>query len=48
MTIELGLLLLESVLFIATVILLSYSLHEGKRRDHLLREVGKLTKVLTR
>ena len=48
MTMELGLLLLESVLLIATVILLIYSIHEGKRRDDLLREVGRATKVLTR
>ena len=48
MTIEFGLLLLESVLLVATVILLIYGIHEGKRRDHLLREVGRFTKVLTR
>jgi hypothetical protein len=48
MTIELGLLLLESVLLIATVILLIYGIHEGKRRDDLLREVGRVTRVLTR
>jgi hypothetical protein len=48
MTIEFGLLLLESVLLIATVILLVYGIHEGKRRDALLREVGRVTKVLTR
>ncbi len=42
MTIEFGLLLLESVLLVATVILLIYGIHEGKRRDHLLREVGKV------
>ncbi len=48
MTIELILLLLESVLLVATVIMLIYGIHEGKRRDHLLREVGKFTKVLTR
>ncbi len=48
MTTEYGLVLLESVLLVATVILLVYSIHEGKRRDHLLREVGRVTKVLTR
>ncbi len=48
MTVEFGLLLLESGLLVATVILLIYSIHEGKRRDHLLREVGRMTKVLTR
>ncbi len=48
MTTEFGLLLLESVLLVATVVLLIYSIHEGKRRDHLLTEVGRITKVLTR
>ncbi len=45
---EFGLLVLESVLLIATVILLVYSIREGRRRDALLREVGRVTKVLTR
>jgi hypothetical protein len=45
---EFGLILLESVLLVATVLLLAYSIHEGKRRDHLLREVSRVTKVLTR
>jgi hypothetical protein len=48
MTVEFTLLLLESGLLIATVIMLIYGIHEGKRRDHLLREVGKATRVLTR
>ncbi len=48
MTVEFALLLLESGLLVATIILLIYSIHEGKRRDHLLREVGRVTKVLTR
>lgn len=48
MTVELGLLLLESLLLVATVVLLIYNIHEGKQRDNLLREVGKATKVLTR
>jgi hypothetical protein len=48
MTLEFGLLVLESVLLIVTVILLVYGIYEGKRRDALLREVGKVTKVLTR
>ncbi len=48
MTVEFALLLLESGLLVATVIMLIYSIHEGKRRDHLLREVGKVIKVLTR
>jgi hypothetical protein len=45
---ELGLLVLESVLLVATVVLLVYGIYEGKRRDALLREVGRATKVLTR
>lgn len=48
MTLEIGLLLLESVLLIFTIILLSYSIKEGKQRDKLIMEVGKATKVLTR
>ena len=48
MTIELGLLSLESVLLVATIILLVYTIHEGKQRDRLLREVGRATKILTR
>ncbi|MHB8909784.1 MAG: phospholipase D-like domain-containing protein [Syntrophales bacterium] len=48
MTMELGLLLLESFLLIATIILLTYSIHEGKQRDNLLREVGRATRILTR
>jgi hypothetical protein len=48
MTLEIGLLLLESVLLIFTIILLFYSIKEGKQRDKLIMEVGKATKVLTR
>jgi len=48
MTIEIGLLLLESVLLVATIILLVYSIREGKQRDNLLMEMGKATKILTR
>lgn len=48
MTIETGLLLLESVLLIATIILLVYSIREGRQRDNLLMEMGKATKILTR
>jgi hypothetical protein len=48
MTLEFGLLVLESVLLVATIILLVYGIQEGRRRDHLLREVGRFTKVLTR
>jgi hypothetical protein len=48
MTLEFGLLLLESALLVATIVLLIYGIHEGKRRDDLLREVGRATRVLTR
>jgi hypothetical protein len=48
MTLELGLLLIESILLVATVILLIYNIHEGKQRDNLLREVGRATRILTR
>ncbi|MBI5055039.1 MAG: hypothetical protein HZB61_00275 [Nitrospirae bacterium] len=48
MTIETTLLLLESVLLIATIILLVYSIREGRQREHLLLEIGKATKILTR
>jgi hypothetical protein len=48
MTIELVLLLLESLLLVVTVILLIYNIHEGKQRDNLLKEVGRATRVLTR
>jgi len=48
MTIETGLLLLESVLLIVTIILLVYSILEGKQRDKLLLEMGRTTKILTR
>ncbi len=45
---ELGLLVLESVLLIATVTLLVVSLREGRSRDKLIMEVGNATKVLSR
>jgi hypothetical protein len=48
MTLELGLLLLESVLLIVTVTLLLFNIREGKQRDALLREVGRATRVLSR
>ncbi len=48
MTMELGLLLLESVLLAATVALLVYGIREGKQRYRLLEEVGKATKVFMR
>jgi hypothetical protein len=48
MTLELGLLLLESILLIVTITLLFFNIHEGKQRDILLREVGRATRVLSR
>lgn len=48
MTIEIALLLLESVLLVVTIILLLYSIRESSRRRNLLIEVGKATKILTR
>ena len=48
MTIETWLLVLESVLLIATIILLLFSIREGRGRKKLLLEVEQATKVLTR
>jgi hypothetical protein len=48
MTIEPLLFILESVLLLATIILLLYSIREGRDRKNLLLEVGKATKILTR
>jgi len=48
MSLEVGLLSLESILLIATIILLVYSIKEGKQRDKLILEVGKATRILTR
>ena len=48
MTVETTLLVLESALLVATIILLLYSIREGKSRKNLLLEVGKATKILTR
>jgi hypothetical protein len=45
---EIGLLVLESVLLIATISLLVLSLKEGRGRDRLIMEVGNATKVLSR
>ncbi len=45
---ETGLLLLESVLLVFTVLLLVYNIHEGKQRENLIREVGRAVRVLTR
>jgi hypothetical protein len=48
MTLEIGLLVLESVLLVFTIVLLLYSLKEGRQRDKLIKEVGRATKILTR
>ncbi len=48
MSIETVLLILESILLVATLVLLLYSIREGKHRDALLSEVGKATRILTR
>ena len=48
MSIEIVLLSLESILLIVTIILLIYSIKEGKQRNKLILEMGKATKVLTR
>jgi hypothetical protein len=48
MTIETILLILESVLLAATILLVLFSLKEGRGRRNLLLEVGKATKILTR
>lgn len=48
MHLELGLLILESVLLVATIALLVLSIKEGRSRDVLLHEVGRATKILTR
>ncbi len=45
---EFGLLILESVLLIATISLLVMSLKEGRGRDKLIMEVANATKVLSR
>jgi len=48
MTIEILLLILESILLLATIMLLLYNIREGRGRKNLLLEVGKATKILTR
>ncbi len=47
-TVEFGLLLVELILLIFTVILLVLNLREEKGRQDLIKEVGRATKVLTR
>jgi hypothetical protein len=48
MPLELGLLVLESVLLVATVTLLVLSLREGRARDSLIMELSKAVRILTR
>ncbi len=48
MSIETALILTESVLLLATIVLLIYSIREGRQRSSLIMEVGKATKTLTR
>jgi len=48
MTVEVVLLSIESVLLVTTIILLLYSLREGRQRSKLIMEVGKATRILTR
>lgn len=48
MTIEKSLLILESALLVATIIILLYSIKEGRGRRALLMEIGKAIKILTR
>ena len=48
MSLELGLLILESVLLVATIVLLVFSLKEGRGRDRLIMEVERATRVLSR
>ncbi len=45
---ETALLLLESVLLIATITLLVLSIKEGRSRDELLARISKTTKILSR
>lgn len=48
MPIETTLLILESVLLTVTIVLLLYSIREGRDRKNLLMEIGRATKILTR
>ena len=47
-SLELGLLILESLLLVATIILLVFSIKEGRGRDKLIMEVERATRVLSR
>lgn len=48
MSLETGLLLMESVLLLVTIALLVSSIREGRARDKLLLEMGKTTRILAR
>jgi hypothetical protein len=48
MHVETGLLVIESVLLIFTIVLLLYSIREGKGRKAIILEIGKASKILTR
>lgn len=48
MTLELALLILESVLLVFTLLILLYSIREGRSRARLLLEVDRATKTFTR
>ncbi len=48
MRIEIVLLVTESVLLLFTIVLLLYSIREGKARKAIIMEVGRASKILTR
>jgi hypothetical protein len=48
LSLEAALILIESVLLLATIALLIYSIREGRLRNKLIIEVGKATRTLTR
>lgn len=48
MSLELGLLILESVLLLATIVLLVLNIREGRGRDALILQVERATRILTR
>lgn len=48
LSITIALLLIESVLLIATIVLLALSIKEGRSRDDLLKKLAMTTKILSR
>lgn len=48
MQMETGLLIIESVLLVFTIVLLLYSIKEGKERKAIIEEIGKASRILTR